>query len=194
MANYLGFVKESTGQIHLQLLGLEQITTTKASRMSKTTPKSSKPGPRTSSKAAAPKAKAAPAKKAASAPASQLATEANPKMSPAARSAISAAPKPVVVTPTVPSVSAPDMKKKELIDIVTERSGIKKKDAKPVIEAMLAVLGQAISDGRELNLQPLGKAKINRQKAVQGGKVTILKLRQSDRMNAPKDPLAKAAE
>jgi nucleoid DNA-binding protein len=58
-------------------------------------------------------------------------------------------PRPVIIGPV--------MRKKELIDLVVERSGIKKKDAKPVIEAMLSVLGEALSDSRELNLLPMGK-------------------------------------
>lgn len=110
----------------------------------------------------------------------------------AAKSAITAQPKPVVVTEKTNVVSDPALKKKELIEAVTERSGIKKKDAKPVIEAMLAVLGQTLADGREMNLQPFGKVKINRAKDVQGGKVLITKIRQSNRV--PKPPLSEAAE
>jgi len=60
-------------------------------------------------------------------------------------------PEPVVVTVT-PVVSEPDLRKKALIDLVVARSGTKKKDAKPVVEAMLAVLGETIGAGRELNL------------------------------------------
>lgn len=105
------------------------------------------------------------------------------------------APKPVVVKDTQPTVSDPAMKKKELIETVTERSGVKKRDAKPVVEAMLAVLGEALAEGRELNLQPLGKTKLNRAKDVQGGRVLIVKMRQSNRTPSDnKDPLAKAAE
>ena len=44
------------------------------------------------------------------------------------------------------------MRKKELIDLVVERSGLKKKDAKPIIEATLAILGGALADTRELDL------------------------------------------
>ena len=113
----------------------------------------------------------------------------------AAKFAVTAQPKPVVVTEKTPVVSDPALKKKELIKIVTERSGIKKKDAKPVIEAMLAVLGQTLAEGREMNLQPLGKVRINRAKDVQGGKVLITKIRQSNRVPKPSaDPAAKAAE
>lgn len=100
----------------------------------------------------------------------------------AAKSAIDATPKPVVVTSSSVLVTDPALKKKELIDTVTERSGIKKKDAKPVIEAMLEVLGETLAEGREMNLQPLGKIKINRTKEVQGGNVLIVKVRQSSRV------------
>ena len=72
-----------------------------------------------------------------------------------------------------------DLKKRELIDLVVERSGIKKKDAKPVVEAMLAVLGETIAGGRELNLQPLGKLRINRAEEKGNGRVIVCKLRQS---------------
>ncbi|MVO15955.1 DNA-binding protein [Rhodobacteraceae bacterium CY05] len=71
------------------------------------------------------------------------------------------------------------MRKKELIDLVVERSGVKKKDAKPVVEAMLAVLGETIGEGRELNMQPLGKLRINRSELRNNGRVIICKIRQS---------------
>ena len=113
----------------------------------------------------------------------------------AAMSAVSSQPKPVVVTEKTPVVSDPALKKKELIDSVTELSGVKRKDAKPVVEAMLAFLGQSLAEGREMNLQPLGKIKINRAKDVQGGEVLIAKIRQSNRVpKAPSDPVVKAAE
>ncbi len=85
-----------------------------------------------------------------------------------------------VSTPTeTGSESAGEMKKKELIDLAVARSGIKKKDAKPVVEAMLAILGEAIADGRELNLQPFGKLRINRRIEKQNGSITICKLRRT---------------
>jgi DNA-binding protein len=89
----------------------------------------------------------------------------------------------------------PDLKKKELIDLVVERSNIKKKDAKPVVEAMLAVLGETIASGRELNLQPLGKLRINRSTDKGNGRVIICKLRQSlGTASGPKDALAQAPD
>lgn len=91
----------------------------------------------------------------------------------------STAPLPKVVTVSGPVVSEPDMRKKELIDLVVTRSGIKKKDAKPVVESVLAILGESIADGRELNLQPFGKLRINRTEEKPNGRVIVCKLRQS---------------
>ncbi|WP_146346887.1 HU family DNA-binding protein [Phaeobacter marinintestinus] len=89
------------------------------------------------------------------------------------------APEPTVVAVSDPVVAEADLKKKELIDLVVERSGVKKKWAKPTVEAMLAVLGETINSGRELNLQPLGKLRINRTEEKANGRVIICKLRQS---------------
>ena len=86
---------------------------------------------------------------------------------------------PKVVQLVDPIVSEPDMKKKELVDLVVERSGVKKRDAKPAIEAALAILGETLADGRELNLPPLGKVKINRAADHGKTKVIICKIRQS---------------
>ena len=94
--------------------------------------------------------------------------------------ATSQAAAPVVVDAPQPVVSGPMMRKKELVDAVVTKSGMKKKDVKPVVEAMLSVLGSALQDGRELNLQPLGKVKINREKKLPSGKMMIAKIRQSE--------------
>lgn len=102
---------------------------------------------------------------------------------------------PKVVTVSSPVVNEPELKKKELIGLVVARSGIKKKDAKPVVEAVLAILGETISDGRELNLQPLGKLRINRVQEKPNGRVIICKLRQSMSVKtSPTDPISQTAE
>ena len=85
----------------------------------------------------------------------------------------------VLVSSPQPVVAGPVMRKRELINAVVAKSGIKKKDAKPVIEAMLSVLGSALQDGRELNLQPMGKVKVNREKKLAEGKVLIARIRQA---------------
>lgn len=145
------------------------------------------------------KATTAAPKKAAKAPAKaapKTAAKAAPKAAPKATAAPAAKPiSPVVVTSTVPTLSEPAMRKKELIDEAVLRSGIKKKSAKPVVEALLEILGETLSEGREMNIQPLGKLKVNRVKDVPNGKVIIAKVRQSDRSRQTQnDPLAKAAE
>lgn len=113
-----------------------------------------------------------------------------PKPAPLAK-----APTPKVVTVSEPVVGEPDLRKKELIDLVVTRSGVKKRDAKPVVEAMLAVLGETLSEGRELNLPPMGKMRINRTEEKTDFRVIICKLRQSTRVHTPeKPPLADIAE
>lgn len=99
-------------------------------------------------------------------------------------------PKSAIVTPTVvetltPVVVSNELRKKELLELVVERSGLKKKDVKPVVEAMLAVLGDALAEQREMDLQPLGKLNVQRGKDLSDGRVLVLKLRQKTaRLNA----------
>ena len=71
------------------------------------------------------------------------------------------------------------MRKRDLIDRVVEQSGVKKKDAKPAIEAALAILGEALSNEEQLNLPPLGKIMVNRKKELDNGEVLVVKLRRS---------------
>ncbi|WP_010140718.1 HU family DNA-binding protein [Oceanicola sp. S124] len=72
-----------------------------------------------------------------------------------------------------------ELKKKELVESVVARSGVKKKDAKPVVEAMLTVLGEALGEGRELSLHPLGKLRVTRTKDLPNGKLLVTRIRQS---------------
>ena len=94
--------------------------------------------------------------------------------------------------------------KRSLIDRVVISSGIKKKAAKPVIEAVLKELGDALSRGETLNLQPFGKANVKRHKDLEHAEIIELRLRRSKLAIAaaeaaehpvtPLDPLAEAAE
>lgn len=119
-----------------------------------------------------------------------LSTAAKPKPEAAAT-----APIPKVVKVSEPVAAEPDLKKKELLEEVVVRSGIKKKDAKPVVEAMLEILGESLADGRELNLQPLGKLRINRSEDHANYRIIVCKLRQQTNIgNDGEDPLADAAE
>ena len=88
-----------------------------------------------------------------------------------------------------------ELKLRALVDLVASRSGVKKKDVKPVIDAALAILGEAIAEKRELNLPPLGKLKVNRTKDTANGRIIVCKLRQRTAVRiAPPDPIADAAE
>ena len=88
------------------------------------------------------------------------------------------APAPQVVEETRPAITN-ELKKPELIDRVVALSGMKKKDAKPVVEAMLSVMGQAITDGEQLNLQPFGRLRVVKTKDLPNGQAVTLKLRRS---------------
>ncbi len=86
-------------------------------------------------------------------------------------------PSPVVVTAGEPS-KEPALNKRELIDAAVLRSGVKKKDAKPVVEALLAILGETVASGRDLNLKPFGKLHLNRSEERSNGTVHVCRLRQ----------------
>lgn len=159
-------------------------STTTAPRTTRKTP-----ARRTPSKAPATKARATSATEAAKAPVAKKAPAA------AAKSDLPKVVKPVSADVVVPPNDGPELKKRELIDLVVDRAGVKKKDAKPAIEAALAILGEAIASGRELNLQPLGKLRINRVEDKDNGRVIVCKLRQSNSTGPDeKEPLAEAAE
>lgn len=166
-------------------------TTTKSTMGRKTARKTpAKTATKTATKAAAPKAVSAPA------PAPEAASVLDQAK---AVASTAPAPEPKVVTELKPEVSAPAMRKKALIEEVTRRSGVKRRDAKAAIEATLETLGEAIGAGRELNLPGFGKLKVTRSKAMSNGDVFTARIRQPKAGDkgpeeGPKDPLADAAE
>jgi hypothetical protein len=105
-----------------------------------------------------------------------------------------AAPTTVATSTPAADVEAPEaslvhvVKKKELIERVSEASGIKKGIAKKVIEATLKEMGDIMQEGTEMNLPPLGKLSINRQKEVGNAFILIAKLRRAKGMLAGKTP------
>lgn len=99
------------------------------------------------------------------------------------------APKKTVPATTAPApVTAPEanvvmeMKKKEMIEKVTEASGLKRGDAKKAMEATLQILGDALQEGTTVNVPPFGKVAVNRQKEASGAHVIIAKIRRSKAM------------
>lgn len=70
------------------------------------------------------------------------------------------------------------MKKPELFEAVVTRTGLKKRDVKPAVEAALAVIAEALIKGEELNLPPMGKLRVVKSKELDAGvHVLTLKLR-----------------
>jgi len=78
---------------------------------------------------------------------------------------------PAVVNAPQAVVMGPAMRKKQIIDAVVERSGLKKRDVKPVLDHLLAVMGDALAEGKELVVPPMGRIKTHKKK--QAAKKTI---------------------
>lgn len=88
------------------------------------------------------------------------------------------APATKIVSPAVAVPQGEVLKKPEFLDRAVARTDVKKRDAKPAIEAALAVLSEALSNGEELNLPPMGKLRVVKSKDLgEGVKVMTLKLR-----------------
>lgn len=120
-----------------------------------------------------------------------------------AQPAVTSTPDPVVVQPPKPVVSSASLRKKALIEAVTERSGVKRRDAKAAMEASLELLGEAIAEGRRINLPGFGKLKVMRSKKRTNGEIFTIRIRQplttgkadgDDGEKPGKDPLAETAE
>ena len=130
--------------------------------------------------------------------ATRLKAAASPAAKPAEPSPEAALDTAVAATldPTLlPPAMQPELKKPELIDKVVRRAGVKKRDAKPAIEAALEILGEALAEGRELNIKPFGKMKVQRVRDTGNGVVLVTKVRQPKEAKGPApDPLAQAAE
>ena len=102
---------------------------------------------------------------------------------------------PDVVDTETPKVAGPELRKKELIDTVVARSGIKKRDAKPVVEALLAILGETVAEGRDIAIPPMGKLKVTRMKKTTKAQIVTMRLRRAETQKEDAiDPLAQAAE
>ena len=69
------------------------------------------------------------------------------------------------------------VQKKDFVDRVLAVTGAKKSEARPIIEATLEQLGQALSAGQTLAVPPLGRARVNLEKDQRGGDVITLRLR-----------------
>ena len=99
----------------------------------------------------------------------------DPVVTPLAKTA---APQTKIVNPAVSVPQGEMIKKPEFLDRTVERTDVKKREAKPAIEAALAVPAVSLINGEELNLPPMGKLRVVKSKDVgEGAKVLTLKLR-----------------
>lgn len=70
------------------------------------------------------------------------------------------------------------LKMKTLVEQVAEATGGKKKDVRETLEAAFAAMGAALSQGHDLHLPPLGKAKVGKVKDLADGRMLVVRLRQ----------------
>lgn len=78
------------------------------------------------------------------------------------------------------------LRKPDLLEEVLRRVDVKKRDAKPVVEAALAIIGDALIAGDEVNLPPLGKLRVQKDKPLENGAHALLvKLRTPQRKDKP---------
>ncbi|WP_281982382.1 HU family DNA-binding protein [Thalassorhabdomicrobium marinisediminis] len=131
----------------------------------------------------------------AASPAPTATTPAKPAAAKVVPRSAPSAPATTVVEDVTPTLAQAPIKKPELIDRVVAETGLKKKDVKPVVEAMLAVMGRSLAAGEELTVPPLGKVMVKRVKDVANATVITVKVRHPKSVaGSEKDPLAQAAD
>ncbi|MEZ5797181.1 MAG: HU family DNA-binding protein [Paracoccaceae bacterium] len=86
---------------------------------------------------------------------------------------------------------APTLKIRDLVARVAERQGGNRKQVKDVVEATLAVLGEALARGEDMNLPGLGKTRVARSQEKDGAAHMTLKVRRGPhKPKEAKEPLA----
>lgn len=117
----------------------------------------------------------------------------------AAKTAVKA-PKASVISTKTTSLGADEAPraeatKKDIVAAMMSATGMKKGDARRAMEATMVAIADALAQGKDLSLPPLGKIKIARMKDTPNGKLVVLraKLKEPQAL-VTKDPLADAAE
>lgn len=98
-----------------------------------------------------------------------------------------------------PAEPAPrELKRKEFLDRVAQASGLKKPQARAAVDAALEILGDAMSKGEAINLEPLGKLKVQKEKDAGSARIYALRVRRKKTSGSGgatgQEALAKAAE
>jgi nucleoid DNA-binding protein len=77
------------------------------------------------------------------------------------------------------------LQKRQLVAHVVRRTGLRSSDIKPVVEATLAELGDAIAAGMTLALPPLGRGRVSRRLDPSGAEIITLRLRRRPQDQPP---------
>lgn len=70
------------------------------------------------------------------------------------------------------------LKKNELLQRLSDKTGQPKSQLRPVMDALLEILGEAVAEERPLQIPPLGKIKPLRSKTQGAARVSHVKIRQ----------------
>jgi len=86
------------------------------------------------------------------------------------------------------------VRRKELVERIATKSGMKPNLIKSVLDAVLLEIGDALSGGESVRVQPFGQISVNRRKDLPDGEVIICKLRRRNQTTAPTTPATDAVE
>lgn len=109
-------------------------------------------------------------------------SSAKPTAKPAAATAREkSAPKIAVVAddfvPETVADKVENLKLKQLLSAVVDKTSAKKKDAKEIVEAVLVEIAAALAKGHSLSLPPLGNLRVVKSQEKGGATTMVLRLR-----------------
>jgi nucleoid DNA-binding protein len=105
----------------------------------------------------------------------------------------SGAAEPVVVTARTARTGV-QIRKKDFVDQVVAASGVKKADARAVLDAALALMADRVLAGDELVLPPLGRLRLLKERDKGKSRIATLRLQVATEGEGVTDPLAEAED
>lgn len=91
----------------------------------------------------------------------------------------------------VSGTASANLHKSEFLDRVSATSNVPRAQVRRIVEATLAELGRALTDGESIVLPPFGSARVRRRRAARGGEIVLIRLR---RNTIPADRRAESAK
>lgn len=86
------------------------------------------------------------------------------------------------------------VKRRDFVERVAARSGMRANQVRPVMDAVLNELAEALLNGESLNVDPLGRIQVNRRKDGGNADVLICRLRRKKVIPLEELALAEPAE